>query len=117
MQRAARRSNSSHLTAHCSVFSLLFYNLHRHPSNPRLLPGLPGRLQQPLRQVIFFVASTLAGCYLIHITNQYGYMAVMQQAPPIGCLWVWSVIELDLPWAVASLAIAAGFMKLMGHGL
>lgn len=100
-----------------AVFSLLFYNLHRHASDPRLLPGLPSRVQYPLRQMLFFLTSALTGCYLIHITNEYSYMAVLQQAPPIGCLWVWSVIELDLAWAVPSLAIAGGFMKLMGYGI
>lgn len=97
------------------VFGLIFYNLHRHPSDPRILPGLPTRFQDPLRQVLFFVTSTVTGCYLIHITNEYGYIAVLKQAPPIGCLWVWSVIELDLVWAVPSLAIAVGYLKLMGY--
>ncbi|KIH87711.1 hypothetical protein SPBR_05284 [Sporothrix brasiliensis 5110] len=97
------------------VFSLIFYNLHRHPSDPRLLPGLPTRFQDPLRQLLFFVTSSVTGCYLVHITNEYSYIAVLKQAPPIGCLWVWAVIELDLKWAVPSLAIAAGYMKLMGY--
>ncbi|OAA63543.1 hypothetical protein SPI_03706 [Niveomyces insectorum RCEF 264] len=100
-----------------AVLALLFYNLHRHPSDPRLLPGLPARFQHPLRQTVFFVAGTVTGCYLVHITNNYGYIAVMQQAPPIGCLWVWSVIELDLVWAVVSLAVTGGFLKVKGYGL
>jgi hypothetical protein len=97
------------------VFGLVFYNLHRHPSDPRLLPGLPTRFQDPLRQILFFVTSSVTGCYLIHITNEYSYIAVLKQAPPIGCLWVWAVIELHLMWAVPSLAIAGGYMKLMGY--
>jgi len=66
---------------------------------------------------MFFVTSILAGCYLIHITNTSGYMAVMKQAPPIGCLWVWSVIELELPWAVISLMGAATFLWRMGYSI
>ncbi|KAL1891951.1 hypothetical protein Sste5346_007295 [Sporothrix stenoceras] len=97
------------------VFCLIFYNLHRHPSDPRLLPGLPTRYQDPLRQMLFFVTSTVTGCYLIHITNEYSYIAVLKQAPPIGCLWIWAVIELNLAWAVPSLAIAGGYMKYMGY--
>lgn len=101
------------------VFSLLFYNLHRHPSDPSLLPlrGLSDGAQDRLRQALFFAASTVTGCYLIYITNEFSYMAVMMQAPPLGCLWVWSVIEMDLLWAVPSLAIAGGFMKLNDYGL
>jgi hypothetical protein len=59
--------------------------------------------------------SVLAGCYVIHITNTFGYMAVMKQAPPVGCLWVWSVIELELPWAVLSLAGTGTFLWQNGY--
>ncbi|KAK3691984.1 hypothetical protein B0T22DRAFT_495314 [Podospora appendiculata] len=99
------------------VFGMLFYVLHLHPSSPTLLPGLPKRFQPILRQAIFFAASVCAGCYLIHITNAYGYLAVMKQAPSVGCLWVWSVIELDLPWAVLSLAGAGAFIWQKGYSI
>jgi len=59
--------------------------------------------------------SVTSGCYLIHITNNYGYLAVMKQSPPLGCLWVWSVIELNLHWAVLSLAGAGYFMWSRGY--
>lgn len=55
------------------------------------------------------------GCYLIYITNVYGYIAVMKNAPGIGCLWIWSVIELDLLWALPSLAVCLGFLRLGGY--
>ncbi|CAK7219025.1 hypothetical protein SBRCBS47491_003707 [Sporothrix bragantina] len=103
-----------------AVFSLLFYNLHRHTSDPRLLPlrrGVPLHVQDRLRQALFFVTSSLTGCYLIYITNEYSYMAVLMQAPPLGCLWVWSVIEMDLLWALPSLAIAGTFMLYNGYGI
>jgi hypothetical protein len=99
------------------VFGLLFYALHAHSSNPTLLPGLPARHQPILRQAIFFVASTCAGCYLIHISNKYGYLAVMKQAPPVGCLWIWAVVELDLPWAVLSLVGASAFFWQGGYSI
>ncbi|KAH6839405.1 hypothetical protein B0I37DRAFT_233615 [Chaetomium sp. MPI-CAGE-AT-0009] len=99
------------------VFGLLIYALHPHAANPGLVPGLPPRYQSALRQAIFFTTSIFAGCYLIHITNAYGYMAVMKQAPPIGCLWVWSVIELDLPWAVVSLSGAGAFLWQKGYSI
>lgn len=99
------------------MFALLFYTLHAHASNPTLLPGLPARYQPILRQTIFFVTSICAGCYLIHITNTYGYLAVMKQAPPVGCLWIWAVIELNLPLAVLSLAAAAAFLWQGGYSI
>ncbi|CAK7567608.1 MAG: hypothetical protein SEPTF4163_005575 [Sporothrix epigloea] len=103
-----------------AVFSLLFYNLHRHASDPRLLPlrrGLPLHVQDRIRQALFFTTSSLAGCYLVYITNEYSYMAVLMQAPPLGCLWVWSVIEMDLLWATPSLAIVVIFMVYNGYGI
>ncbi|KAL2123789.1 hypothetical protein VTJ04DRAFT_154 [Mycothermus thermophilus] len=99
------------------VLCLLVYFLHPHHANPGLVPGLSSRQQAYVRQAIFFTTGTLAGCYLIHITNMYGYMAVMKQAPPIGCLWVWSIIELELPWAVLSLAAAGGFLWQGGYSI
>ena len=99
------------------VFALLFYPLHPHPSNPIILPGLPPRFQSAFRQSVFFVTSLGAGCYLIHVTNNFGYLAVMKRAPPLGCIWVWSVIELDLPLAALSLTGAGVFVWAGGYSI
>lgn len=97
------------------VFLFLFYSLHPHPSPPILLPRLPPRIQPLLHQSFFFVSSVAAGSYLIHITNSFSYYAVMKQAPPLGCLWVWAVVELDLAWACGSLLCCIAFLKLGGY--
>ena len=76
------------------------------------MPGLPMKYQTPLRQFIFFVTSVVCGCYLILISNTHGYLAVMKQAPPLGCLWIWAVVELELLWAVLSLSLAGGYLWL-----
>jgi len=94
------------------VFLFLIYSLHPHPSPPVLLPRLPPRMQYLLHQILFFISSISAGSYLIHITNTYDYYAVMKQAPPMGCLWIWAVIELDLVWACGSLLCCIAFLKL-----
>ncbi|KAK4187170.1 hypothetical protein QBC35DRAFT_241422 [Podospora australis] len=99
------------------VFGLLVYTLHPHASKPTIVPGIPLQYQSALRQAIFFACSLVAGCYMIYITNSFGYMAVMKQAPPLGCLWVWSVIELELPWAVLSLAGAGTFLWSQGYDI
>ena len=94
---------------------MLFYFLHPHRANNKtLVPGLPPQHQHPLRQALFLAASVAAGCRMIYVTNSAGYMAVMKQAPPLGCLWLWAVVELDLPWAALSLAVAGGFLWLGG---
>lgn len=97
------------------MFFILFYVLHPHKSSPILVPRLALKYQNPIRQAIFLVASTYTGCYLIHITNEYGYMAVLKRSPPLGCLWIWSVIELNLTLAVLSLAFTVGFLVQGGY--
>ncbi|KAF6804623.1 hypothetical protein CMUS01_14801, partial [Colletotrichum musicola] len=76
------------------VLFFLFHNLHAHTSSPTLVPGLPLRFQHPLRQGIFFVTGVTAGCYLIFITNKYSYLYTLKRAPTLGCLWIWSVLEM-----------------------
>lgn len=100
-----------------TVFCIIFYPLHPHAANPILLPGLKLKYQHPLRQIIFFAMSALSGCYLVYITNTFGYLAVMKRAPPIGCLWIWAVVELDLQWAALSVAVAGGFLYGNGYSI
>lgn len=95
----------------------LFYALHAHKDDDTLLPGLPRSFQQPLRQIIFFCMSVCSGCYLIHVTNSKGYLATQRQAPPLGCLWLWSVVELDLAWAATSLLGAVAFVWYGGYNI
>ncbi|KUI63027.1 hypothetical protein VP1G_10164 [Cytospora mali] len=86
------------------VFAALVYALHPHSAVTTVVPGLPLGYQPAARQTIFLAISLVAGCYLIYITNEYSYLAVLKQAPPVGALWVWSVIELNLGLAVLTLA-------------
>ncbi|KAL2753000.1 hypothetical protein ACRALDRAFT_2112647 [Sodiomyces alcalophilus JCM 7366] len=99
------------------VLLALFYVLHPHYSNPDLIPGLPRRFQDSTRQAIFFATSVGAGCYLIYLTNTYGYLAVLKRAPTLGCLWVWAVIELPLVPAVGSLAVCGLFLWQGGYSI
>ncbi|KAM4062625.1 deacetylase-like protein [Hirsutella rhossiliensis] len=98
-----------------TIFLFLFYFLHPHDSSPVLVPLIPLRHQRPLRQAIFFAMSVASGCHLIYVSNTYGYLATMKQAPPLGCLWLWAVVELDLPAAVLSLVLAGLFLRQGGY--
>ncbi|KAK7514460.1 uncharacterized protein IWZ02DRAFT_490617 [Phyllosticta citriasiana] len=62
-----------------------------------------------VREIIFFGASIAAGCYSLYIGNTYGYFAVMKQAPPVGTLWIWCVVEMQVYWAVLSMVIVAAY--------
>lgn len=53
---------------------------------------------------LFLLAlSIAAGCYVVTAVNRYGYYFVMKKTPPLGTLWIWAVIELDILGALASL--------------
>lgn len=99
----------------CPVFSILVYVLHPHKSSPTLVPGVPLEYQNSIRQGIFLVTSIYTGCYLIYITNEYGYLAILKRSPPLGCLWIWSIIELNLPLALLSLVFSGGFFVQGGY--
>lgn len=69
-----------------------------------------------LRQLLFLGCAVTAGVYMVWSGNKKGYYAVMKRAPPIGTIWVWSVIEMDLPYALASLVAVIGYMWWNGFG-
>jgi hypothetical protein len=62
------------------------------------------------RQLFFLVVGVATGCYMIHAGNRYQYFAVMKQAPPLGTLWIYSVLEMDLLFAAGSLLLNVGFL-------
>lgn len=62
-----------------------------------------------LKQVFFFTLSVSAGCYLIYSGNKNGYYYVMQTAPALGTLWVWSCVEMQLTFAVAHVIVVVAY--------
>lgn len=70
-----------------------------------------------LRQCVFLVIAVVAGCYTIRVANKYSYYAVMKQAPPLGTLWVYSVIEMDVPFALFSLLVDGAYLWLNGFSI
>ncbi|KAF2733565.1 hypothetical protein EJ04DRAFT_513073 [Polyplosphaeria fusca] len=74
------------------IFALLVYVTHVDISKRVPL----------LRNLIFAVVSTVAGCYFLYFANEHGYFFVMKAAPPIGSLWMWSLIETDKWFALIS---------------
>lgn len=49
------------------------------------------------------------GCYTVTAVNKNGYFAVMKRVPPLGTLWVWAVVEMDVLVGAASLLAVAGY--------
>lgn len=70
-----------------------------------------------LKQAFFLVVSVAAGCYTIRVANMYDYYAVMKQAPPLGVLWIWSVVEMELPFAAASVVVDLVYLWWKGYSM
>ncbi|MCJ1275007.1 hypothetical protein MMC21_002807 [Puttea exsequens] len=68
-------------------------------------------------QLLFAVLSIVAGIWLVHASNKDPYLAVMSKAPPLGTLWIWSVVEMRWEWAVCCLAVVAGWSWWNGYGM
>lgn len=67
------------------------------------------------KQVFCLATAVSSGCYMIFAGNTYDYFAVMKQAPPLGTLWIWSVIEMKLGYAVASIVVDLAFLFWNGY--
>ncbi|GAA6033996.1 hypothetical protein JCM8097_000640 [Rhodosporidiobolus ruineniae] len=81
---------------------LLLNFLTLRPPSRRLLPPL-------LLQLLLFLLSVTTGLALIHLTTTAGYLQVMARAPVMGTLWCWTIVRLDLGWAVGALVgVAVG---------
>ncbi|KAF2188925.1 hypothetical protein K469DRAFT_73043 [Zopfia rhizophila CBS 207.26] len=63
-----------------------------------------------IRNLFFLVVSIAAGCYMIYSGNVNGYFYIMKTAPPIGALWVWSVVEMNLYYALVSVVAVVGYL-------
>ncbi|GAC76734.1 hypothetical protein PANT_22c00180 [Moesziomyces antarcticus T-34] len=69
--------------------------------------------RQALIQVLLFGICSACGCSLIYIVNKSSYDVVIQRVAPLGTLWIFSVVRLDLLPACISLGIVAMFVQQM----
>ncbi|KAF2252196.1 hypothetical protein BU26DRAFT_252744 [Trematosphaeria pertusa] len=86
------------------IFFLLVYLTHVEFSNRFPV----------LRNLLFFAGAVAAGCYMIYSGNKHGYFYVMKAAPPVGALWIWSVVEMSFPYAAVSALAVLGYSKWNG---
>ncbi|ODQ65018.1 hypothetical protein NADFUDRAFT_83131 [Nadsonia fulvescens var. elongata DSM 6958] len=68
-------------------------------------------------QTCLFFASVGLGMYVIFISNEEGYYAVMKKAPAIGTLWVFAVLIMEWNWSLASLVIIGTWSWLRGYSI
>ncbi|QRV91106.1 transmembrane protein [Ceratobasidium sp. AG-Ba] len=67
----------------------------------------------PVTQMMLFLAAILSGPRMIWLMNKGSWLVVSRQAPPLGTIWIYTIIQLNLAPAVASLVIVFGCAKLM----
>lgn len=87
-----------------AIFALTFFL-----SRPNFLPPLA-------TQFLLLSLCLSTGITLIHITTTESYLKVMKMAPGLGTLWCWSIVRLDLVWAVVGLVGVAGGVWFRGEG-
>lgn len=101
-------------TAHCPLApfaALLLLNFFSsRPPTKSLLPPIA-------IQALFAGLCVATGSSLIHATSAESYRGIIQQAPPLGVLWVWSVVRMDLAWALPSLLAVGGIVWARGDKL
>ena len=98
------------------VLFLLVHFMHGHIATIRL----NGKLAQGaeiIKQLTYIGIANVAGCYLIRMVNDGGYMAVMKNAPSIGTLWVWTVVEMGLVGSLAGVIGPGIFAWYNGYGV
>lgn len=86
------------------IFFLLVYLTHVDFSNRFPL----------LRNIVFAIGGIAAGCYLVFSGNKHGYYYVMKAAPPVGTLWIWSVVEVDVLYAALNALAVFAYSKWNG---
>ncbi|KAG8923497.1 hypothetical protein FRC02_011103 [Tulasnella sp. 418] len=64
-----------------------------------------------LGQALLFALSVIAGVCMIYQVNHAAWGVAMQQCPPLGTLWIYTIVQLDLLPAVLSLGVVFGGVR------
>lgn len=96
---------------------ILLRTLKSFPIMVMLLYYFHPRRLHPLTQAFFFILSIMCGTWLVHAVNRYGYYAVMKRAPPVGTLWIWAAVEMELGVLLVSCAVVGGYVYWGGYSI
>lgn len=100
-------------TPYATIFSSLFFPIFPLFFLLNLLLVRP-HAHRLVTQLLFCVIGVGAGCYMVALTREGGYLAVMRRAPMVGTGWVWAVVEMRGELAVGSLVVTAGWAWWVG---
>lgn len=62
---------------------------------------------QLLAKLLLFGLSAVGGSYMVYIMNRLSYLLVMRRVPPLGALWIFAVVRMQLSHALFSLLLVA----------
>ncbi|CAO1617567.1 unnamed protein product [Sympodiomycopsis kandeliae] len=68
------------------------------------------KIPQRALQILFFIASILLGSAFVWTFHQSPFMEVVRRTPPLGTLWIYCVVKLDLIPCVVSVATVGAFV-------
>lgn len=74
------------------------------------LTTISPKIPRKVLQYLLFVASILLGSSFIWIFHQSPYMEVVRRTPPLGTLWIYCVVKLDLIPCVTSVSAVGAFV-------
>ncbi|PLW06340.1 hypothetical protein PCANC_26452 [Puccinia coronata f. sp. avenae] len=63
--------------------------------------------EQLLAKLLLFGLSAVGGSYMVYIMNRLSYLLVMRRVPPLGALWIFAVVRMQLSHALFSLLLVA----------
>lgn len=73
------------------------------------LTTISPRIPRDIMQYLFFAAAIMMGSSFIWIFHKSPFMEVIRRTPPLGTLWIYCVVKLDLIPCVTSVAAVGGF--------
>ncbi|WVR06862.1 hypothetical protein IAU60_003898 [Kwoniella sp. DSM 27419] len=88
------------LTAAPTLYMIILYT-NRHPTHPAT-------------NALLMSASVLSGSRLLWLVNKASWSIVTAQAPPMGTLWILSIVQLPLSRALISLLAVGGWIWYTG---
>jgi len=113
------------------MYILVHFQYGQHPSwdviSGRMLSGVPilalfifftSRYKHTRWiQASFVVLSVASGTRMIYHVNHSNWQVTMQQCPPLGTIWVYTILQLDLGPAVLALCAVGVWVRWTGARL
>ncbi|OAX43888.1 hypothetical protein K503DRAFT_846906 [Rhizopogon vinicolor AM-OR11-026] len=92
------------LLTNVPILSIFVFYTTRHKSNPRM-------------QLALFLLSLAVGPRMIWLINRGSWLVNMRQCPQFATIWLYTVVQLNINWAVLSLVMIGAWTWFTGMKL